>query len=497
MNKNVVATFAFRFSSSLAQGIWDYNALPQYIYILENYSSQAVGLIEGLQGTCTALSGFPAGWVADRTRRDRVLKASAVVNALAIVLTVYAVLAPKTDVSLLHLTTDNKFLLLCGAMALWGAAYGSWPIVDSLFADSVPTGGRDRIYTLMYSSNYLASAIGPLLAALLFWLRGNSWSLHTLATVVLIGMAVALIPICTVFMFNDDNSLDSEASPITDALLPEKDVEEGQRGREQAVGRERWLGLTPAAVPYLLAASDTVYGLASGMTIKFFPVFWIQEVQLSPMAVQAMAAAVPFLLALSSYAMHPLALCVGRVHAISSVKLLGGFLLVWMSVDQSMWRNAPLVVSVYLLRTMANNSTYALQKSILMDFVPKGARARWNSLDSLFVFSWSGSAAFGGFMIAKWGFGAAFLITAVMQLLAWAILLPLVWLVPHSMPKPAAALAQPQDEAPPTGGMESETFLSSAAAESTALLSGNLQAAVPIGITATDTASTSPVSSLR
>lgn len=54
-----------------------------------------------------------------------------------------------------------------------------------------------------------------------------------------------------------------------------------------------------------------------------------------------------------------------------------------------------------------------------------------------------------------------------------------------------------QDEAPPTGGMESETFLSSAAAESTALLSGNLQAAVPIGITATNTASTSPVSSLR
>ncbi len=86
-------------------------------------------------------------------------------------------------------------------------------------------GGRDRIYTLMYSSNYLASAIGPLLAALLFWLRGNSWSLHTLGAVVLIGMAVALVPICTIFMFNDDNSLDAEAGPITEALLqPHKDV---------------------------------------------------------------------------------------------------------------------------------------------------------------------------------------------------------------------------------------------------------------------------------
>ncbi len=88
---------------------------------------------------------------------------------------------------------------------------------------AVREGGRDRIYTLMYSSNYLASAIGPLLAALLFYLRGNSWSLHTLGAVVLIGMAVAVIPICTIFMFNDDNSLDSETAPIMQSLLSEKD----------------------------------------------------------------------------------------------------------------------------------------------------------------------------------------------------------------------------------------------------------------------------------
>jgi len=53
------------------------------------------------------------------------------------------------------------------------------------------------------------------------------------------------------------------------------------------------------------------------------------------------------------------------------VKMLGGLLLVWMGADHAMWRNPPLVVIVFLLRTMANNSTYALQKSILMDFVPK------------------------------------------------------------------------------------------------------------------------------
>ena len=60
-------------------------------------------------------------------------------------------------------------------------------------------------------------------------------------------------------------------------------------------------------------------------------------------------------------------------------------------------------------------------------------RARWNSLDSLFVFGWSGSAMLGGFLIASYGFDTSFLITAFMQLAAWAVLLPLIWLVPRDM----------------------------------------------------------------
>jgi hypothetical protein len=38
-----------------------------------------------------------------------------------------------------------------------------------------PAGQRDKIFTLMYSSNYLASSVGPVVAAVLFYFRGNSW----------------------------------------------------------------------------------------------------------------------------------------------------------------------------------------------------------------------------------------------------------------------------------------------------------------------------------
>jgi hypothetical protein len=59
------------------------------------------------------------------------------------------------------------------------------------------------------------------------------------------------------------------------------------------------------------------------------------------------------------------------VHTISVVKCFGALLLVWMGAWPGMWKNKTLVIVVYLMRTMANNSTYALQKSILMDFVAK------------------------------------------------------------------------------------------------------------------------------
>ena len=44
-------------------------------------------------------------------------------------------------------------------------------------------------------------------------------------------------------------------------------------------------------------------------------------------------------------------------------------------------------------------------RSLLMDYVPKEARGRWNSLDSVLAFGWCGSAVAGGFLLDAFGFG--------------------------------------------------------------------------------------------
>ena len=51
--------------------------------------------------------------------------------------------------------------------------------------------------------------------------------------------------------------------------------------------------LSTHSVPYLLATSDLLFGLATGMTIKFFPIFFLKQVGLDPVATNFVMAATP------------------------------------------------------------------------------------------------------------------------------------------------------------------------------------------------------------
>jgi hypothetical protein len=55
---------------------------------------------------------------------------------------------------------------------------GYSPVLDALFADSVPTGARSTIYTTQFICSILSQGLGPAIAALLFWLHGNTWDIE-------------------------------------------------------------------------------------------------------------------------------------------------------------------------------------------------------------------------------------------------------------------------------------------------------------------------------
>ena len=68
------ATTFCRIAEALSTGIWDDAAFANYVAIVEHGSSKMVGILEGLYGTTTLLVALPFGTLADRWRRDRVLR---------------------------------------------------------------------------------------------------------------------------------------------------------------------------------------------------------------------------------------------------------------------------------------------------------------------------------------------------------------------------------------------------------------------------------------
>lgn len=72
-----------------------------------------------------------------------------------------------------------------------------------------------------------------------------------------------------------------------------------------------------------------------------------------------------------------------------------------------------------------------------MDFVPRRHRGKVNAVDSVRSFSWSGSAALGGFLIERIGFRRTFLVTAAIKTAAFVPLLLLLAYVPDGICLPA------------------------------------------------------------
>ena len=165
---------------------------------------------------------------------------------------------------------------------------------------------------------------------------------------------------------------------------------------------------------------------------------------------------------------------VGRIQVMLLMRLIGFSTLLWMGLDQRIWHNVPLIIGIYQLRTAANNCSYPIQKSVLMDFVPKVTclfayqlistsshvlvppcfrrlmimlftpcrcsqpvischigspagfcaqkhRGKWNSVESIMIFGWSGSALVGGWLVDEFGFDVTFIITGVLQAVGWVV----------------------------------------------------------------------------
>ncbi|ETV64257.1 hypothetical protein, variant [Aphanomyces astaci] len=367
--------------------------LAGYIYVLTG-SNEPVGMVTGINGLVRMLVTFPAGYASDRFRRDIVLKFAAVLGLICAAMSLSAYVS-------------GHILVLYVAYACWGGYFAIQdPATEALFADSIPNGQREGPMTTRYILMSVAGTLGPIASIVFFYIYGDSWSLSGLQIVLCGGMIVGIPGIAVLFFFNDDLAYENNRrannrlSIIEDGELSDLDVT--PRGKERTLllqndtddePPELWetantfYCLGPRHIPFILFVTDFIMYNGAGLSISFFPLFFQNVYGLTPSQVNLLFVIQPALVVL-------LTSLTKRFSATAFMRCSG-----------------------------------PLRGSILMDHVPKAWRGRWNALEGLTMFCYSGSAMAGGFLIERYGYRFCFFVTSLIflaGLMLELLLLPII-----------------------------------------------------------------------
>jgi MFS family permease len=334
----------------------------------------------------------------------------------------------------------NSFAGLAFSLGLWGCYYGiTNTSISALLADSVEEGQRSHHLTTRQIAVKLGTALGPLVTLLMFTILGDSWNVRECSIVIIVGQIISVPGFILLWFISDDYIVveDESSHGLDDtASVSESDYDSDETASEDAIyGTESDYDsfATPTtnyrAIAVLIAIADVTSGLGSGMSIRYFPIFFLDNLKMSPVLVQILYFISPLVQAGLAKLAQQGAKQIGRCQMTVACKWFGITCMVLMMSAYQI--NLPnYVISVlYVLRTSFMNCTQALTKSVIMDVVPKNERAKWSALESVNMFSWSGSAFVGGLLVDAEGILFNFYITAAFQFMAT---LPLIYLFRES-----------------------------------------------------------------
>ena len=450
-NRNVRVAFVYTALVFLSNGLLLQGTLALYIDVLTR-SKTKVGYAEGVFGFLSLAPGFVGGYLADKGRRDRIVYVGSVGELLGTVSLVslcsaylYAPHAREflDPINYYDMSGSNEteeeglavnmvdgigsymffFTTLCIGLIMMSQSF-SYAGYGALQADSLPTGKRTTILAKLQTVRNVTSGIGPLGATLIFYFRDDAWSSYNMAWVILCGAVLRLPATCILFLFNDDNTLQNESKAVTEAPT---------NSTKSTVWARR--------VPYLLVSFRTFAALGSGMSVKFFTLFFKDTpenggLDCNPSVVYFVIAVLPFLRA-SAVRVSRRFVFIGRVQLLLVQWLMGISALAALVVMGEVGggfrgmgvRVAALVL--YLFRCSALQSGQYLCASIMNDYTPKAQRARWAATMQIQQVGWSGSAALGGLIVEHLGYLSVFTITTAVHVTSLFALAPLLWIVPR------------------------------------------------------------------
>jgi len=479
VNRNVMLTLIISLLHGIADSLWNGTVLYAYLFIVFGQRNDYIGYMEALMGLSAVLfSFFPVGYLAEKWSKSGTIKIGAFMFVTGAALNTWLVEwvgiddlttdhggIPTFDTS----RSQQIFNYYLPLMAVWGFASSiiNGPALE-LYTASIQQKDHPSYFFVYFATYRIASTIGPLVSIIIFSTMGNTWDLETLRVNIFVGMGIELVVGIFCFAYRDawalekedeeeENEEDSDNASgeeegeergkkrrevshtegeepvfsngdLTTPLLPPKEQHEQQQ-EESRTDADEGLSLPGRSscnllcftlraehVPYVLFISSFITAAGGGMTIKFFPLYFIVDVHFTPNAIQGMYVLIPFLQVVSTEIMNSVSSCLGRVQTILFTKILGILFIVMIANGEDWLENKgfPLAL-LFVLRSVLMNSTLPLEQSVLMDFADDEQCRRWKYLDQCVSAIWAGSSAIGGWLIDQHDYSYTFKITAYLQ----------------------------------------------------------------------------------
>ena len=171
----------FTFLNSMATSIWMFNAWTPFVYLLFNTSNVAVGIVSGVNGLAELVFAIISGHVADKVwgpSRTLVFAVRlGIVNLCVVMAAVWA----------------SKQWLLIVAQVFEGCYMGlSFTCIESVFAQCLRTGERDRLYSVKFSMESSGPIVGLVSSIILYLVVGDKWTTPVLQIVMTCGLLLHL-----------------------------------------------------------------------------------------------------------------------------------------------------------------------------------------------------------------------------------------------------------------------------------------------------------------
>jgi hypothetical protein len=415
------------------RGIWNQSVLPLLIYLLYPQELERVGYVTAAMGGSQVLGSlFTQYCVSPIWKRHELLQFASLTGFLSLGILSDAIL----------FQVDWWWLL--GGLVAWGFMWGITDItMPSLFADSLPLREETLYYTrasrLIRSSNTL----GPVLVFVLFrFILGDEWTVHNCSIVVAVGLAFCLpmvFLLCCLHELDDEEGLPEEIqvhdiSQSDESCGSVDKVEHGGNVTEETEAITALLDSSARSelesqaggaccsqnktVPPLIIASYILSGVASGISIRYFPVFFVKEMGLNPTFVQALYMIAPLGQALVKYSSQNMAGCCGASCVAVALQWAFVGILLAMTYSYQQGMSVWIVSAAYLGQTFLMNSSTALTQSILWSTVSEKPAQKSFISEMFQLLFWSVGAAVGGYLVRTKGLLVAFEATAVLQLVA-------------------------------------------------------------------------------